>query len=117
MQACIKLVMRNQFIMIHRPVTGQSPSLSTIFVAHHNKLTPRSPECKVATASTSLTLPEIEEAPNHVVSCIQGRFDQPGYTVLRKLEDLLLKAAKSECFDQELESVMQQYKNPFTLEA
>lgn len=54
------------------------------------------------------------ECLDHVISCIQDRFDQPGYVVLRQLEDLLLKAAKGECFNQEMESVMQQYKNDFT---
>ena len=46
------------------------------------------------------------ECLDHVVSCIQDRFNQPGYAVLRQLE--------GEGFDQELESVVEQYKNNFT---
>ena len=51
---------------------------------------------------------------DHVVSRIHDRLDQPGYAVLRQLEDLLQKAAKDESSDQELDSVMQHFKNDFT---
>ena len=49
-----------------------------------------------------------------VVSCIRDRFNQSGYAVLRQLEDLLLKTVKGECYQEELGSVMQLYKNDIT---
>ena len=54
------------------------------------------------------------ECLNLVVSCIRDRFNQPGYAVLRQLEDLLLKAVKGECYQEELGFVMQLHKNDIT---
>ena len=36
------------------------------------------------------------ECLDAVVSCIRDRFNKPGYTVLKNLEDLLLKAVRNE---------------------
>ncbi len=36
------------------------------------------------------------ECLDTIVSCIRDRFDQPGYRVLKNLEDLILKAVRNE---------------------
>lgn len=41
-----------------------------------------------------------------IINHIQDRFDQPGYSVLKNLEDLLLKAAWNENYAMELEFVL-----------
>ena len=40
-----------------------------------------------------------------IIACIEARFDQPGYHILRQLESLLIKAVNKEDFSSELESV------------
>ena len=49
------------------------------------------------------------EALDLVVNFIQQRFDQPGYEIYRSLQDLLIKAAHSEEFTAEFDSVIQFY--------
>ncbi len=52
------------------------------------------------------------ECLDHVVNCIKDRFDQPGYGVLRKLETLLLNAARGERSDDgELQFVVNHAKD------
>lgn len=46
-----------------------------------------------------------------IVACIRDRFDQPGYRILKNLENLLLKATRSEDYDSELEFVLDYYKD------
>ena len=53
------------------------------------------------------------EALDLVVNFIQQRFDQPGYEVYRSLQDLLIKAAHSEEFTAEFDSVVQFYGSDF----
>ena len=53
------------------------------------------------------------ECLDTVVSCIRDRFNQPGYKVLKNLEDLLLKAARNEEYSSELHFVFDFYKNDF----
>ena len=48
-----------------------------------------------------------------IVNCIKDRFDQPGYRVLKNLEDLLLKAARNEDYTKELDFVLNLYKDDF----
>ena len=50
-----------------------------------------------------------------IINHIKGRniFDQPGFAVLRNLEDLLLKAAWNENYATELEFVLDMYKDDF----
>ena len=55
------------------------------------------------------------ECLDTVVSCIRDRFNQPGYTVLKNLEDLLLKAARNEEYSSELHFVLDFYKDDFVL--
>jgi hypothetical protein len=40
-----------------------------------------------------------------IITCIEERFDQPGYQIYRFLESLLLKACQQEDLDSELEIV------------
>ena len=44
-----------------------------------------------------------------IIACIEARFDQPGYLILRQLESLLIKAVNKEDFSSELESVSRFY--------
>ena len=48
-----------------------------------------------------------------IVNCIKDQFDQPGYRVLKNLEDLLLKAARNEDYTTELDFVLNLYKDDF----
>ena len=48
-----------------------------------------------------------------IINHIKDRFDQPGFSVLRNLEDLLLKAAWNEDYATELEFVLSIYKDDF----
>ena len=48
-----------------------------------------------------------------IINHIKDRFDQPGFSVLRNLEDLLLKAAWNEDYATELEFVLSMYKDDF----
>jgi hypothetical protein len=53
------------------------------------------------------------ECLDFVVTCIWDRFNQPGYAVLKQLEDTLLKAVKGENYREQLESVLEFYKDDF----
>ena len=53
------------------------------------------------------------EALDLIVNLIQQRFDQPGYGIYRSLQDLLIKAAHSEDFSSEFDSVVQFYGSDF----
>ena len=46
-----------------------------------------------------------------VVTCIRTRFDQPGYRTLRTLEDLLLKAIRKQDYSEQLEFIIDFYKD------
>ena len=48
-----------------------------------------------------------------IINHIQDRFDQPGFSILKNLEDLLLKAAWNENYVKELEFVLSVYKDDF----
>ena len=50
------------------------------------------------------------EAIDLIVSCIEERFDQPGYKIYHQLEDLLVKACKQA---DNLQSIMKFYKDDF----
>ena len=47
------------------------------------------------------------------MSAIKSRFDQPGYHVYSKLEELVLKAANKESFEEELKFLIDFYKDDF----
>ena len=53
------------------------------------------------------------EAIDLIISCIEDRFNQPGYKVYQTLENLLLKACKSEDFESNLELICRFYKDDF----
>ena len=53
------------------------------------------------------------EALDLVVACIQERFDQPGYRTYSKLESLVLKAAQSCTYEEELTFVLDTYSSDF----
>ena len=53
------------------------------------------------------------EAIDLAISSIQNRFDQPGYSVYRNLETLLLKAANKEEYSSELREVVTFYGSDF----
>ena len=48
-----------------------------------------------------------------LISCIENCFDQPGYKTYRKAQMLLLKAAASEPYDEELQFVLSFYGSDF----
>ena len=54
---------------------------------------------------------------NMIAVCIHDRFNQPGYGVLKNLEDLLLKATRNENYDSKLDFVLDLYKKDFDLPA
>ena len=53
------------------------------------------------------------EALDLLVSAIKSCFDQPGYHVYSKLEELVLKAANKESFEEELKFLIDFYKDDF----
>ena len=53
------------------------------------------------------------EAIDLITTCINNRFDQPGYKIYRNIENLLLKAANTENYDEELKFVTQFYSSDF----
>ena len=55
------------------------------------------------------------EAVDLVIGGIRARFDQPGYKLYSKLEEVLVKAASKENFDAELKFVIEFYKEDFDL--
>ena len=52
------------------------------------------------------------EAIDMITTCINSRFDQPGYKIYCNIEDLLLKAANAD-YDAELKFVTQFYGSDF----
>lgn len=53
------------------------------------------------------------EAFDVITSCISDRFQQPGYKIYAKVQTLLLKAAKSINYQEELEFVLSFYGSDF----
>ena len=53
------------------------------------------------------------ECVDHIVNCVRMHFDQPGYAVLMRLENLLLNAAKNQPYDEDLAFVLQHYGSDF----
>ena len=53
------------------------------------------------------------EAIDLITTCINNRFDQPGYKIYRNIEDLLLKTANAEDYEAELKFVTQFYSSDF----
>lgn len=53
------------------------------------------------------------EALDLAISCIESRFDQPGYKTYGKVETLLLKAAASKPYNEELQFVLSFYGPDF----
>ena len=51
------------------------------------------------------------ECLDTIVNCIRDRFNQPGYRVLKNLENLLLKAVRNEDYTSELDFVLDFYKD------
>ena len=47
------------------------------------------------------------------MASIQERFDQPGFKMYRNLQELLLKAAKKKCYDEEYDFVVNFYGDDF----
>ncbi len=45
------------------------------------------------------------EALDLIIACVSDRFDQPGYKTYSNVQNLLLKAAKSEDYSEELQFV------------
>ena len=50
------------------------------------------------------------EALDHAIEAIHDRFDQPGYSTYKHLEELVLKVCKGEVYDSKLEYVCSFYK-------
>ena len=53
------------------------------------------------------------QALYHIISCIEDRFNQAGYKTFRNVQDLLLKTAAGEAYDDELPSVLPFYGSDF----
>ena len=53
------------------------------------------------------------EALNPVINVIKSRFDQPGYRIYSKLEDVLVKAANKDDFEEELAFICDFYGKDF----
>ena len=53
------------------------------------------------------------EALDLIISCITDRFDQPGYRIYNKLQDLILKAAKQQDYQTQLDFVIDYYGDDF----
>ena len=53
------------------------------------------------------------EAVDLITTCINNRFDQPGYKIYHNIEDLLLKAFNTENYDEELNFFTQFYGSDF----
>ena len=53
------------------------------------------------------------EALDLVISGINSRFDQPGYNIYSKLEDLLVKATNNEEYEDEYQFIIDFYKDDF----
>ena len=56
------------------------------------------------------------KAIDNIINLLQNRFEQPGYQVYCKLEQLLSKACKQENFDAELQFISSFYKDDFNEE-
>ena len=65
------------------------------------------------------TTPEVHyrhiyfEALDLITACITDRFDQPGYQMYRNVQDLVLKAAKGEDYQDQLDFVTHFYSSDF----
>ena len=53
------------------------------------------------------------EALDIIISCVSDRFDQPGCKIYSKVQNLLLRAAKSEDYSEELQFVQTLYCSDF----
>ena len=53
------------------------------------------------------------EALDLIISCITDRFDQPGYRIYHKVQDLILKAAKQQDYQDELDFIINYYGDDF----
>ena len=49
------------------------------------------------------------EAIDTLTACLQDKFDQNDFNMYAKLEQVLLKSAKSECFEEEIEECCRFY--------
>lgn len=56
------------------------------------------------------------EALDVLITCIDERFNQPGYKIYRNLQELLLKCVKGQSYEEELQFVCQFYHNDLELE-
>ena len=55
-------------------------------------------------------------ANDTIVACNQDRFDQPGHTIIRTLESLLMKACKKGNHDEDLDVICLLYHADFDKE-
>ena len=53
------------------------------------------------------------EALDLIISCITDRFDQPGYQIYHKVQDLILKAAKQQDYQNDLNFIINHYGDDF----
>ena len=53
------------------------------------------------------------EALDLIISCITDRFDQPGYQIYHKVQDLILKAAKQQDYQNDLDFIINHYGDDF----
>lgn len=60
---------------------------------------------------------EYYECFDLIVAFIEKRFDQPGMKTLGNLENLILKAARKESYEEELKYIIEFYKDDFTEES
>ena len=53
------------------------------------------------------------EAFDLIISCITDRFDQPGYQIYHKVQGLILKAAKQQDYQNDLDFIISHYGDDF----
>ena len=61
-------------------------------------------------------LPFFFEGIDRIVNGIEMRFDQPGFQTYKKLENVLLKAANKESYDDDIEFITQLYGSDLNLQ-
>ena len=74
----------------------------------HQRKRPKRYESGLAAARTYYIVAYFEGL-DLVIASIRERFDQPGFKMYRNLQELLLKAAKKHCYDEEYDLVVNFY--------
>ena len=94
-----------------------SPRRDAMFSALKSQISPETPGfrtlCPTRWTVRDFYRQHYFECLDLIINNIKDRFDQPGFSVLSNLEDILLKAAWNEDYATELEFVLSMYKDDF----